>query len=134
MINDNAKTPISSSPKPENAALDARTPNQNHDPAARSRSSQQILTTLTDWRRADNIARRPKRAAAATPPVLQRDGAIYAPALPRDLAVTFDATHVTRPDQVSLRQREAKQSLSANPLRSGANHRVTGCQLRTNAL
>ncbi len=130
----NDKTPISSSPKQENAAQDFRKPNQNHDAAARSQSiSQQILSTLTEWRRADNIARRPKRAAAATPPVLQRDGRFYAPALPRDLAVTVDATHVRRPDQVNLRQYEIEQFRNANPLRAGASSRGTHCPLGSTA-
>ncbi|KQO65209.1 hypothetical protein [Curtobacterium sp. Leaf261] len=135
MITDNAKTPISSSSEPENAAEDFRKPNQNHDAAARSRSiSQQTLTTLTEWRRADNITRRPKRTAAATPPVLQRDGRFYAPAMPRDLAVAFDATHVTRPDQINPRRYQFKRDRNEIPQGRGANRRVIRCPLRTNAL
>lgn len=135
MNNDNAKTPTNSSRMPETAVTDFSNSNQNHDAVVRSQHiSEKILNTLAEWRSADQTARRPKVAAAATRPLaLHADGRFYAPATPRDLAVAFDATHVARPDQINLRRYQIKQDRNGNPQSPGANYRVTRCPLRINA-
>ncbi|OII22653.1 hypothetical protein BIV03_13115 [Curtobacterium sp. MCBA15_016] len=97
--------------------------------------SEKIVNTLAEWRSADQTARRPEVTAAATRPLaLHAEGRFYALATPRHLAVAFDATHVARPDQISLRRYQVKQDRNGNPQSSGANRRVIRCPLRTNAL
>lgn len=90
--------------------------------------------TLATTTSADRTAGRPTLVPGAALASTQWEGRFYAPAMPRDLPVAFDATHVARPDQINLRRYQVKRDRNGNLLSPGANRRVTRCPLRTSAL
>jgi hypothetical protein len=60
-------------------------------------------TTLAQRIWSARVADQLRLTPGATSAIARRDGAIQAPAMPDDLAFAFDATHVTRPGQVTPR-------------------------------
>ncbi|TCK59266.1 hypothetical protein [Curtobacterium sp. PhB136] len=93
---DNANTPVSNSCKQATSPACSREVNRVNGAAVRSQTiRREILITLAEWHRVDHLAERPTLiAGAASPPALQREGRFSAPAMPNDVAVAVDATHV----------------------------------------